>query len=162
MDPQSFAERDTLRAQACDRLTELFHACRPLQRGDLMRFHARAKMLLLACSPAAAREMGHLLASAAVPVDELACRYTSLYLATLWRVPTRGAHVNALQHLAGHLRAIAAVDERRDLEELITRYRVGEVSRLVPLGLLRAIARRHGLTYVLEQHYLDHYPEEQA
>lgn len=160
-EPDSLLERGLIRAFACERLTEVFVRCRPLRRADLMAFHSRAKMLLTAHSPVAARMLGHLVATD-LPVDELTCRYVTLYLTTLWRVPSRGAHTNVLQHLAGHLRGVASVEERRLVAELIEAYRDGRAARTVPIGLLRELGARYAVDWLTAQHYLAPYPAELA
>jgi len=129
--------------------------------GGLVAFHTAQKLLLMAHSPKAYREIGRLVAEArALPRAELRRRYESATMAAL-RVPaTTRRHTNALQHMLGHLRKVLAEDPRRELTALIEDYRRGLVPLIVPLTLLRHHVRQLGVDYLAGQVYLEPHPRE--
>jgi len=116
LDDLPLRENFVERVFAHRRLRELFSGRRraggggrsPARRGrwtvgDLVRFHAQEKLLLLAHQPEAYRELGRLVAAAKRgPREELARGYCELYMKALARPATRGRHVSVLQHMAGY------------------------------------------------------------
>lgn len=128
---------------------------------DLVAFHARHKLLLMAHSEPHLRALGRLIAHAgtAEPVS-LAQRYAEGLLAGLRVRATTRKHTNVLQHLAGHLRERLDRGDRDELHGAIADYRQGLVPLVVPLTLLRHHVRRLGLAYLQDQVYLDPHPKE--
>ena len=146
------------RVFAYRRLRELGAA--PLRAGDLMRFHARHKLLLLAHAPAAYARLGRLVAGAKGRVPRaLFEQYAAGFMEALAVPATRGRHVNVLQHMAGYFDA-ADSGSRRELTESIADYGRGLVPLVVPLTLIAHYARRHEVSYLLEQVYLQPHPKE--
>ena len=131
----------------------------PWRRGELVALHATLKLELLARSPAAYRALGRLVGCAKEwPRAELADAYARGVLAALALVPSRGRHVNALQHVAGFLASHVGADDWRELAALIDDYGAGREPRATPLALLRHHVRRHGVAYLAQQLYLDPAP----
>jgi len=146
------------RVFAYRRLRELGTAT--LRAGDLMRFHARHKLLLLAHAPAAYARLGRLVAGAKVRVARaLFEEYATGFMAALAVPATRGRHVNVLQHMAGYFDA-ADADSRRELTASIEDYGRGLVPLVVPLTLVAHHARLHDVRYLLDQVYLRPHPKE--
>jgi len=152
---ESFVER----VFAYRRVRDLFAS--RWSAGDLVRFHASEKLLVLAHDPAAYRRLGSLVARvSSTPRAEMSRRYQELHGAALARPATRGRHANVLQHIAGHLKERADAGDRRELAETITEYRRGLVPLVVPLTLVKHHVRRLGLDYLAQQTYLDPHPKE--
>lgn len=129
--------------------------------GDLVAFHAREKMLLLAHDRAAYTELGRLVAAAGgTPRAELAERYTAIFLDGLTRCATPRKHTNVLQHMAGHFKRLLSADDRAELGEVIESYRLGLVPLIVPITLLNHHIRRHQVEYLARQSYLAPHPRE--
>ena len=136
------------------RLRRLFAADWRLR--ELIAFHASVKLDLLACSPAAYRALGRLVAHAAtLDPARLAADYSAALMNALAPVPTRGRHVNVLQHLAGYFHDATTADERRELGERISAYAAGREPRETPLDLLRHHARRRSIPWLSAQTYLE-------
>ena len=128
---------------------------------DLVRFHAREKLLVLAHDPEAYRRLGRLVARAReVPRGELAERYANAYMAALGKLATRGRHANVLQHIAGHVKELATRDERAELSDAIADFRRGLAPLVVPVTLLAHHVRRHSIEYLAGQSYLEPHPRE--
>lgn len=134
---------------------------RGIEAADLIGFHTRHKLLLMAHNQAAYRALGHLLAAAGQQdMEELARDYISRMMAALSKPATRKNHSNVLLHLMGYLKRPLETDDKREIREVIESYRLGEVPLVVPLTLLRHHFRRHPNDYVAGQVYLDPYPAE--
>lgn len=120
-----------------------------------MRFHARHKLLLMAHSPAAYRALGPVVAKAtAGDLDERLDAYRKTFDAALAETPTRGRHVNVLQHIAGYFKRLATDEEREEMATLIADYERGLVPLDRPLTLLATRARQYEIQYLLNQVYL--------
>jgi uncharacterized protein YbgA (DUF1722 family)/uncharacterized protein YbbK (DUF523 family) len=151
-----------------ERLLERTFAAARLQRAfapgwrrrDLIDFHAREKLLLLPHGRERYRELGRLVAGVSeLAPAALAARYRAGFLAALAEPTTVGRHVDALQHLAGHLRDQLQPGERRAIAEGIEAYRDGRCSRLAVLVRLRELAERHGADSAAATSYLHPAPD---
>jgi len=128
---------------------------------QLVDFHTRHKMVLLAHSQALYRQAGPLVAEAGkAAIDDLAQRYFSLLMQALEHRASRRQHTNVLQHLLGHLRGQVDPGDRAQLRAAVDDYRRGLVPLVVPITLLKHYFRRQPDSYISRQYYLDPYPAE--
>jgi uncharacterized protein YbgA (DUF1722 family) len=147
------------RVYAVHRLRRLL-ADRP-RIGDLVQFHTRHKLQLLAHSPARYAELGRVVANArAMTPDRWAIEYGRGFMAALTTTVTRARHVNVLQHVAGHFRRVLSAAARRDVAAVIADYQRGLLPLVLPMRLIEHHARVHDLRYVCNQVYLNPYPGE--
>ncbi|WP_241661396.1 YbgA family protein [Thermomonospora catenispora] len=139
------------------RLRELFSGgWRPR---DLVEFHGRHKMQLLAHAPVGYRETGRIVAQAgARDPAELEADYRRAFTAALAVRADRGRHVNALQHVLGFVSGRLDAVRRRDILAAIEAYHCGRAPLSVPIALLRHHAEGEGLGYLSRQTYLDPFP----
>jgi uncharacterized protein YbgA (DUF1722 family) len=132
-----------------------------LRPADLVAFHGRHKLLLMAHSEPHLRKLGKLVARAGTEAPaELAREYGEGLFAGLRVKATTRKHTNVLQHMAGYLRQHL---ERRDRDELhgaIADYHQGLVPLIVPITLLRHYVGKFGVSYLQDQVYLDPHPKE--
>jgi len=141
------------------RLRELM-AARP-RAADLVRFHTRHKLLLLAHAPRAYAELGRMVAGARAVVSKtLVTSYGASFMGALGALATRGRHANVLQHMAGYFKRLVDEPSRRHLEESIADYQQGLVPLVVPVTLIAHYARLHEVVYLLDQVYLQPHPKE--
>lgn len=125
---------------------------------DLGAFHGEHKMLVLAHDPARYRRLGRIVGEhAGRPFDEALEDYGVEFAKALAEPPTRGRHVNVLQHLLG----FTDVDReaRAALTESIEEYRRGEVPLIVPERLIRHHVRAAS-EWASAQRYFDPFPHE--
>ncbi|MFF5245429.1 DUF1722 domain-containing protein [Streptosporangium sp. NPDC000095] len=128
---------------------------------DLVSFHARHKMQLLAHDPVAFREAGRLVAGAGTrPREELASDYTRVFDTAFATKASIGRHVNVLQHCVGMVGDALDPARRADLAEIIASYRAGQVALSVPATLIRHHAQSLAADYVRDQTYFSPYPED--
>jgi len=152
---ESFFER----MFAYDRLRAAFGARWKL--GDLVAFHSREKLLLLAHEPKSYKRLGQLVAGAKrIPRKQLAADYQAGFTGALARQATRGKHANVLQHMAGYVKKELDREGRAELAEVIEDYRRGLTPLIVPITLIRHYVRLFGVAYLAEQSYLSPHPKE--
>jgi len=128
---------------------------------DLIRFHTRHKLALLAHSPELYRELGRQMASAGTAdFPRLLETYEQKFMETLKHKATPRKHSNVLYHLVGYLKNELDSEDKQELTSVIEDYRNGRVPLIVPITLLKHHFRRHPDAWVSEQTYLDPYPAE--
>ena len=142
---------------ATARLRELFAA--RWQPRDLVDFHARHKLQILAHDPAACRQAGQVVARAGrQPRVVVQAEYRELFCAALAGTATRGRHANALLHAFSQVSDVLDDARRRDLADRIEAYRRGDTPLSVPVALLAHHAHGEGLGWLAGQTYLAPYP----
>ena len=152
---ESFVERVFCR----NRWRVLVH--RGLTRARLVEFHTAHKMLLRAHDEQGYQRLGRVVASAGSrPDPEHFAGYEREFHACLATPPSRGRHVNVLQHLAGYLKDLLGPIEKSELAGSIASYARGLQPLSVPLSMIRVQARKHDVEYLKRQVYLAPHPEE--
>jgi uncharacterized protein YbgA (DUF1722 family)/uncharacterized protein YbbK (DUF523 family) len=122
---------------------------------DLVAFHARHELQLLAHDPARYRSAGRVVAAAGA-----ASAYRELFLAAMATPATRGRNANALLHACSRIGRALASARRSDLVGRIDAYRRGEVPLSVPVALLAHYASGGDLPWLAEQTFLAPFPAE--
>lgn len=131
------------------------------QRGNLVDFHTRHKLLVLSHSPEYHREMGQLVAHAKDrSAKDLYRRYEELLTGALRLMTTPRKQTNVLQHILGYFKKDLSADEKQETLELIDQYRLGWVPLIVPITLVNHYVRKYGEPYLREQYYLHPHPVE--
>ena len=126
---------------------------------DLVSFHARHKLQLLAHDPARYRAAGRVVAAAGrTPREVTEAAYRDLFLAAMSSRATRGRHANALQHAFGHVRRDLGRSRRADLAARIDAYRRGTDPLSVPVAILAHYASDGELPWLAGQAYLEPFP----
>jgi uncharacterized protein YbgA (DUF1722 family)/uncharacterized protein YbbK (DUF523 family) len=129
------------------------------QPRDLVAFHARHKLQILAHDPEAYRRAGRVVAGAGRrPRAAVQAEYGELFCAALHGNATRGRHTNALLHAFSQVSDVLDDTRRNDLVDRIEAYRRGDTPISVPIALLAHHARGAGLRWLAEQTYLAPYP----
>lgn len=129
--------------------------------GALVDFHTRHKLLVMAHSIPAYRELGRMVASAGgEKADALAGRYAALLFRALGLLSTVKKNVNVLQHVMGYFKKALGPDEKRELLEVIGAYGRGLTPLIVPVTLLNHYVRKYGQEYLAGQVYLNPHPQE--
>jgi uncharacterized protein YbgA (DUF1722 family) len=62
--------------------------------------------------------------------------------------------------MAGYFKTLLDAESRAELGATIEDYRRGLLPLVVPMTLIRHHVRRHGVTYLADQAYLDPHPKE--
>ncbi len=127
--------------------------------GNVIDFHTRNKLVLMAHSPRHLKQMGALVAGG----KEMGCpalygAYEKWLLEALRLKTTVSKNYNVLQHVMGYFRKQLTTDEKRELLEVIDQYKQSLVPLVVPLTLLRHYVRKFNQPYLREQAWLNPHP----
>ena len=118
----------------------------------IQAFHARHKLLLLACLPTHYSELGRIAARAGGSGDgESLAAYRHLFREALASPPTQGRLVNALDHAAGYFRDERFAEERARVASAVDDFRLGRVPFTETAAVLRGAAERAGIDYLVAQ-----------
>ena len=143
----------------CQRWRQLLAAKAGL--GNLVAFHTRHKLQILAHSPAHYRQLGNLVARAKErPLPEVYGQYQSMLMEALRLKATPKKNANVLQHLMGYFKKNLSADEKQELLEIIASYHQGQVPLIVPITLINHYVRQSRQPYLQEQFYLHPHPLE--
>ncbi len=98
---------------------------RGLTRGELIAYHSRYKLLLLAHSQPKYRELGRFVAAIHewASLDEWFVEYRQRLMDLLSHQATRRNHTNVLMHVQGYFRKQLNARQREELSKLIDSYR---------------------------------------
>jgi uncharacterized protein YbgA (DUF1722 family)/uncharacterized protein YbbK (DUF523 family) len=130
-------------------------------RGRLVDFHTKHKLLILSHSPKHYQEMGKLVARAkALALKELYTQYQSLFMEALELKTTPKKNANVLQHMVGYFREQLTSDEKKELIEIIDLYRKEYIPLIVPVTLTNHYVRKYAQPYLRDQIYLNPHPIE--
>jgi len=127
--------------------------------GDLVTFHARHKLLLMALGEVRLRELGRIVANADhLPVSEVLRLYRAAFQDVLRRPVRRPSAANALLHAFGYVTDGLSSGERAYFLETLAEYRAGHVSLSAPVGVLRAWIVRFDIAYLSDQRLFFPFP----
>jgi uncharacterized protein YbgA (DUF1722 family)/uncharacterized protein YbbK (DUF523 family) len=128
---------------------------------QLVDFHTRHKLLLLAHSPEHYREMGRVVAHITEgPPAQTTARYQQLLLESLRLKTTTKKNANVLYHLLGYFKKDLSADEKQELIDIIDHYYRGNLPLIVPITLINHYVRKYQQSYLKEQYYLHPHPLE--
>ena len=129
--------------------------------GNVVDFHSRHKLLLMAHSPKHLKAMGQLVAAGKnQPCGDLYQAYETQLLEALRLKATVRKHVNVLQHMLGYFKSDLTADEKQELLEVIDHYHRQLIPLVVPLTLFRHFVRKYDQPYLRQQTYLNPHPLE--
>ena len=130
-------------------------------RGNLVDFHTKHKLLILAHSPKHYQMMGKLVAGQkSISLRELNRQYQALLLESLELKTTPKKNTNVLQHMMGYFKEQLSIGEKKELLEVINHYRLGYIPLVVPVTLISHYVRKYDQPYLREQVYLNPHPLE--
>lgn len=125
-----------------------------------IQFHAGYKFLILARGDVYYRELGRLVAGTRRrDLEDKRDAYIHRFMQIMSLQPSRGRHVNVMQHLMGFFKKELDTPDKNELLDLFERYRQREIPIITPLTLLKHHLRRLPDPYLSRQYYLSPYPE---
>lgn len=128
---------------------------------DLVAFHARHKLLLMAYNQTAMREMGRIVANQnRLPMEATVRAYRDGLHVAFVRAPRRTSAINVLLHGFGYVSDRLSPTEKAFFLETLERYRARQVPLSVPTSIVRAWIIRFGVDYLLDQVYFEPFPLE--
>lgn len=127
--------------------------------GNVVDFHSRNKLVLMAHSPKHMKQMGALAARGKkMGCSMLYGSYEKLLLDALRLKSTVKKNYNVLQHVMGYFRKQLTPDEKQELLEVMGHYKQSLVPLVVPLTLFRHYVRKYDQPYLREQTWLNPHP----
>jgi len=128
---------------------------------DLVDYHSRYKLLLLAHNEQNMREMGRIVANPdKLPTGEVIEKYRDILMTTFSKAPSPGNNVNVLQHSVGFFKKELTSEEKAYFVQTIDQYVAGRIPLSVPIGIVRLYIVRFGEDYLSQQAYFKPYPTE--
>jgi uncharacterized protein YbgA (DUF1722 family)/uncharacterized protein YbbK (DUF523 family) len=126
---------------------------------NLIDFHTRHKLLIMAHSPALAARMGKSVADGRKrPIREVYAEYERLLIEALRLKTTPKKNMNVLQHIMGYFKRQLSSDEKQELLAILELYRREHVPLIVPTTLLNHYVRKYDQPYLKLQAYLNPHP----
>ncbi len=128
---------------------------------DLVRFHSRHKLLIMAHSTRHVGLMGKLAAGMkGRGLSSVFAEYEKLLMDALKLKATVRKNTNVLQHMMGYFKKQLTGGEKMELIEVIQHYHDGDLPLIVPVTLIGHYVRKYEQPYLKEQYYLDPHPLE--
>jgi len=128
--------------------------------GELIRFHTRYKLLLMALSQKHLRELGRVVANpAGRPFGEVVARYREGFRAALARPPRRPSVLNVLMHALGYFSDRLTPAEKGHFLDVLAAYRQGVLPLGAPVSILRSWIVRFEEPYLADQAFFRPYPD---
>lgn len=141
------------------KLQDLFHPNWKLS--DLISFHSRYKLSLMAHSPEAYKVLGRWVGEGKkVPRKRLQELYQKQFMEAFKRLASPARHANVLLHVLGFFKALLDSDSKKELLSHIEDYRKGLLPLIVPITLIQHYSRLFQQDYLLSQSYLSPHPKE--
>jgi uncharacterized protein YbgA (DUF1722 family) len=130
-------------------------------RGGLVEFHTKHKLLILSHGAGYYQKMGRLVAQAKeIPLNELFEQYEKDLMEALKIQATPRKNANVLMHMAGYFKKHLSPDEKEELLKIVELYRKDMIPLIVPITLINHYVRKHDQPYLKEQYYLNPHPVE--
>lgn len=132
-----------------------------LTRHNLMAFHSRYKLQLLAHHQPGYRKIGPFVARMREwkDLDAFFVAYRDKFMAILRHPATRKNHTNVLMHIQGYFHQYLNSRQRAELLGVIMNYRLGVLPILAPLTLFKHYLAEYPDSYLQTQNYFSPYPD---
>ncbi|MDP5252627.1 MULTISPECIES: DUF523 and DUF1722 domain-containing protein [unclassified Vibrio] len=129
--------------------------------GQIVAFHSRYKLTLMAHNPSAYRELGQLVANIKeYPADEFYQKYRLQFMQAMENRASRKNNTNVMMHIQGYFKRSLTTEQKSELAEVINQYRIGELPLLAPLTLLKHYLHMFPNDYLQTQKFLQPHPQE--
>jgi uncharacterized protein YbgA (DUF1722 family) len=126
----------------------------------LIDFQSRNKLLFTAYSQKELHAMGRIVAQPkGKPHKEIALEYQNHLWNALKQPPRRGANENVLTKAAGYFTRQLSKNEKTLFLDTVAKYKKGKLPLSTPLNVLKAWIIRFNEEYIMQQTFLEPYPE---
>lgn len=128
---------------------------------DLINFHTRNKLLLMAHNQGLLRDMGRIIANGKQrPFFELKMEYGQQLLKILAEPASVPADINVLQHAMGYFSKKLSHEEKIFFLDALQKYREGKIPLLLCQNLIKSWIIRFEDVYLNKQTFFDPYPQD--
>jgi uncharacterized protein YbgA (DUF1722 family)/uncharacterized protein YbbK (DUF523 family) len=130
---------------------------------DIIDFHARNKLLLMAYNQAELRILGRTVANHEhMNMRELLPIYRAHFARALSKTPRYTSNINVLMHAMGYFSKDITPREKSHFLETLERYRAGNIPLSAATGIVNSWIARFDQEYLEQQTFFSPYPEELA
>ncbi len=128
---------------------------------NIIDFHSRYKLILMAHNPQSYKHLGQMVAKIAdYDIDDFIAEYRNLFMAALCHRVSRRNNTNVLMHIQGYFKRILSRQQKSELTKIIEDYRLGILPLLAPITLIKHYLNMYPDQYLNTQKYLEPYPQE--
>lgn len=128
---------------------------------ELNSFHERNKLLLMANSHKYARILGKILSNyEKKDIGIIFSEYEKYLKFAFETLPKYTNNINVLSHATGYFSKYITSDETKLIIDSLEKYRIGKLTIMTPMLLVKSYAVRFNITCLLEQTYFNPYPED--
>jgi uncharacterized protein YbgA (DUF1722 family)/uncharacterized protein YbbK (DUF523 family) len=130
---------------------------------ELVKFQSENKYLLTAYNQNELRTLGRIVANTENrPVDEIIGSYQTHLYSALKRSPSTGSNINVMMKCMGYFSHQLSKEEKSFFLNSLERYKAGSLSLSASINVLKAWIIRFKEEYLINQTFLEPYPEELA
>jgi uncharacterized protein YbgA (DUF1722 family) len=130
---------------------------------ELVRFHSENKYLLTAYNQRELRVLGRIVANQEKkPINELVNSYETHVYNAFKRSPSVGANLNVMMKTMGYFKHQLSKDEKSFFLNSLEKYKAGRLPLSASLSVLKAWIIRFKEEYLMNQTFLEPYPEQLA
>ncbi len=127
---------------------------------ELVSFHAENKLLLMAYSQTAMRELGRLVANSnRKRMGTVLEQYGKLFRQALSKAPRHASPINVLMHCLGYFKKDLSAREKHHFLEVLEAYRQRRTPLSSAVSILRSWVMRFEMEYLYPQTFFSPYPE---
>lgn len=127
----------------------------------LLDFHTNNKLLFMSYSQSSQKKLGKLVANHEQnPTNLIFEEYYKGMLNLLKTPPKYTSRINTLNHALGYFDSNLKICEKEYFSQILDNYRYGKIPLSVPISLLKSYSLRFNNKYLLQQTFLNPYPEE--
>ena len=132
-----------------------------ITRDNIIKFHSRYKLCLMANDPQAYRSLGRFVSDIHKwdDLNAFFVEYRQLFMDALKQRASRKNNTNVLMHIQGYFKRDLDKPQKAELRDVIMRYREGLLPLIAPLTLINHHLAVYPDNYLANQAYLELYPE---
>ncbi|SJL84405.1 YbgA family protein [Vibrio palustris] len=128
---------------------------------DVVNFHSRYKLMLMAHHPQSYRSLGRMVANIKnYDLGEFIEEYRLGLMNALSHRASRKNNTNVLMHFQGYFKRDLSKTQKAELTQVIHDYRKGVLPLLAPVTLIKHYLTMYPDEYLSQQRYLEPYPQE--
>ncbi|MBE0636835.1 DUF1722 domain-containing protein [Candidatus Bipolaricaulota bacterium] len=128
---------------------------------DLVDFHSKHKLLLMAYNQTQMRELGRLVANPDKrPMPEILAEYKAGLVQALAKAPRRTSAINVLMHGFGYVSDDLKPAEKAFFLDSLEQYREHRIPLSVPTSIMQSWIVRFDVAYLADQVYFEPFPQQ--
>lgn len=128
---------------------------------ELIHFQSRNKLLLMANSQKYTKILGRIVGNNEhKDIKDIFNEYETNLKLAFEKLPRYTNNINVLMHAMGYFTEYITKKETELILDSLEKYKIGKLTIMTPMLLIKSYAVRFNITYLLEQTYFNPYPED--